>query len=87
GMASPGRYRDAMEQAGFTGINITSRNAWYRETARAELARLKGPMGDAAAREVGREFVDDNIGIWTRMIPVLDTGEHCPTHLRAQKPA
>ncbi|MGC1428923.1 MAG: methyltransferase domain-containing protein, partial [Albidovulum sp.] len=72
GMASPGRYRDAMEQAGFTGINITSRNAWYRETARAELARLKGPMGDAAAREVGREFVDDNIGIWTRMIPVLD---------------
>ncbi|MGB3177760.1 MAG: methyltransferase domain-containing protein [Albidovulum sp.] len=87
GMASPGRYRDAMEQAGFTGINITSRNAWYRETARAELARLKGQMGDAAAQEVGREFVDDNIGIWTRMIPVLDTGEHCPTHLRAQKPA
>lgn len=86
GMASPGRYRDAMERAGFGGIEVTSRNAWYRETARAELERLQGPVGDAAAGVVGRDFVDENIGIWRRMIPVLDTGEHCPTHLKARKP-
>ncbi len=85
GMASPARYRDAMEQAGFTDIGVTSRNSWYRETARGELARLQGPVGDAAARIVGRDFVDQNIGIWQRMIPVLDTGEHCPTHLRGRK--
>jgi phosphoethanolamine N-methyltransferase len=87
GMASPARYRDAMERAGFAQIQVTSRNAWYREVARQELARLQGPVGEAAARVVGRAFVDDNIGIWARMVPVLDSGEHCPTHLKAQKPA
>ncbi|MCX8509968.1 MAG: methyltransferase domain-containing protein, partial [Rhodobacteraceae bacterium] len=75
GMASPARYRDAMEQAGFTDIGVISRNGWYRETARAELARLQGPVGDAAAKLVGRDFVEQNIGIWRRMIPVLDSGE------------
>lgn len=86
GMASPARYRDAMEKAGFTDIGVTSRNSWYRETARGELARLQGLVGAAAAKIVGRDFVDQNIGIWQRMIPVLDTGEHCPTHLRGRKP-
>lgn len=86
GMASPRRYREAMAAAGFDEIAVTSRNDWYRQAARAELDRLKGPVGDAAAKIVGREFVDENIGIWSRMIPVLDTGEHCPTHLKARKP-
>lgn len=86
GMASPGRYREAMERAGFGRIEVSSRNEWYRQQARDELARLKGPAGEAAARIVGRDFVEENIGIWSRMIPVLDSGEHCPTHLRARKP-
>lgn len=86
GMASPARYRNAMQEAGFADIKTTSRNAWYRETARSEILRLKGATGMAAAKRVGQDFVDQNIGIWERMIPVLDTGEHCPTHLRARKP-
>lgn len=86
GMASPARYRDAMAAAGFTDVEVISRNAWYRQTARAELERLRGPVGAAAAAVVGQDFVDQNIGIWERMIPVLDLGEHCPTHLRAVKP-
>lgn len=87
GMASPARYRAAMEAAGFAGIGLASRNGWYRDTARAELRRLKGPVGAAAAQVVGQAFVDQNIAIWSRMIPVLDSGEHCPTHLRARRPA
>jgi phosphoethanolamine N-methyltransferase len=85
-MASPARYRDAMRSAGFGDISVTSRNAWYRDAARQELERLRGAVGAAAARQVGQEFVDRNIGIWLRMIPVLDSGEHCPTHMRARKP-
>ena len=86
GMASPERYRTAMEEAGFADISVVSRNLWYREAARNELARLQGPVGAAAAKVVGQDFVDENIGIWSRMIPVLDSGEHCPTHLRGRKP-
>jgi phosphoethanolamine N-methyltransferase len=86
GMASPARYRAAMEGAGFADIATTSRNAWYREQARGELARLRGAEGARAAATVGAAFVAQNAGIWERMIPVLDSGEHCPTHLRARRP-
>ncbi len=86
GMATPARYHEAMTQAGFVEVSTSSRNLWYRGQARAELERLRGPVGVAAARIVGQDFVDQNIGIWSRMIPVLDTGEHCPTHLSARKP-
>ncbi len=86
GMASPARYVAAMQAAGFTDTATVSRNEWYRTQARDELARLRGPMGEAAAKVVGADFVAQNAGIWERMIPNLDTGEHCPTHLRARKP-
>lgn len=86
GMASPARYADAMRQAGFVDIRTTSRNAWYRDKARHELAAMQGPLYDEAAAALGREFVDHNIAIWAAMLPVLATGEHCPTHVRARKP-
>jgi ubiquinone/menaquinone biosynthesis C-methylase UbiE len=86
GMATPARYLDAMAAAGFVKTTTTSRNEWYRVAAREELERLKGDTGEAAARIVGQDFVDRNIDIWSRLIPVLDSGEHCPTHLAAQKP-
>lgn len=86
GMATPGKYKAAMLAAGFEAASALSRNDWYRMQARAELARLEGDDGILAARTVGQDFVDTNIGIWRRMIKVLDTGEHCPTHLAAHKP-
>jgi phosphoethanolamine N-methyltransferase len=86
GMATPRRYREAMQAAGFEDIRIRSRNEWYRQQARHELDRLRGEVGRAAARIVGADFVERNIAVWERMIPVLDSGEHCPTHLSARKP-
>lgn len=86
GMASPTRYRDALEAAGFTDIAITSRNAWYRETAKAEIERMRGPLYAEVVTKLGKDYVDHNIGIWAKMLSVLESGEHCPTHLRARKP-
>jgi len=86
GMATPKRYLEAMAASGFIDGRTLSRNLWYRERAREELARLQGEVGRAAAEEVGQDFVDQNTGIWQNMISVLDTGEHCPTHLFARKP-
>lgn len=87
GMASPRRYAEAMAAAGFAGIATVNRNSWYRVQAREELARLKGPLGKAAAARLGTDFVAHNIAIWERMMPVLESGEHCPHHLKARKPA
>ena len=86
GMATATRYMQAMAAAGFRHCETISRNAWYREQARTELERLRGSTGREAEKIVGGDFVKKNIGIWERMIPVLDSGEHCPTHLRAQRP-
>ena len=86
GMATPARYLAAMAATGFVDGTTSSRNAWYRVRARDELERLKGDVGAVAAQVVGQDFVDHNIGIWTKIIPVLDSGEHCPTHLSARKP-
>ncbi len=86
GMASPARYRAALSEAGFADVSTESRNGWYRTAARGELDRLKGETGLRLAAAVGQDFVDQNVAVWTRMIPVLDAGEHCPTHLRARRP-
>ncbi len=86
GMGSPERYRRAMDAAGFMNITLTDRNPWYRQVAREELARLKGPLYTVAADEVGADYVNKNIRTWTAMVKVLDSGEHRPTHLRAWKP-
>lgn len=85
-MASPMRYAEAMREAGFVGVATRDRNPWYREVARAELERLKGPLYAVAARAVGVAYVDKNIRTWEAMQKVLDSGEHRPTHLRGWKP-
>ncbi|TYR34905.1 methyltransferase domain-containing protein [Mesorhizobium microcysteis] len=85
-MASPARYRQAMERAGFVDVVTVDRNGWYREVARGELERLKGPLYDTVSAAVGSAYVDKNIRTWTAMQKVLDSGEHRPTHLRGRKP-
>lgn len=86
GMASPQRYQAALQDAGFGNIAIASRNDWYRRTAALELEHMKGPLYGLAVERLGQDFVDHNIDIWSKMLVVLETGEHCPTHLRGQKP-
>jgi SAM-dependent methyltransferase len=86
GMASPTRYREALEGAGFVDVTITGRHEWYLDVARHELAQMSGPWYAPAVERFGRDFVDHNIEIWTAMLVVLGTGEHRPTHLRARKP-
>lgn len=85
-MASPARYLQAMRDAGFTDVSARDRNPWYREVARGELERMKGPLYAVAAKAVGAAYVDKNIRTWEAMQKVLDSGEHRPTHLRGWKP-
>jgi phosphoethanolamine N-methyltransferase len=85
-MASPARYAAAMRRAGFADVETRDRNPWYREVARGELARLKGPLRDTVAAAVGAAYVEKNIRTWEAMQTVLDSGEHRPTHLRGWKP-
>ena len=86
GMASPERYRRALEGAGFVDVSLTNRNPWYRTVAREELARLEGTGRDAFLTTLDEAALDEQIGIWRAMVVVLDSGEHCPHHFRGRKP-
>ncbi len=85
-MASPARYETALAEAGFQNIALSSRNGWYAEVAREELARMSGPTRAKWEAAHGADLIAYSIDTWTAMIRVLETGEHCPHHLLAQKP-
>ena len=87
GMASPDVYRAALDDAGFTDVVVHSRHEWYLDVARREFDQMRGPLRARAVESFGEEFVDHNIDIWSKMLVVLATGEHQPSHLRARKPA
>jgi SAM-dependent methyltransferase len=85
GMASPGRYRAAMERAGFQNIRMVDRNAWYRPLAHREHDALAGLLYDRLVARVGKDFVDHEIEVWRALTVVVDSGELRPGHLRALK--
>lgn len=86
GMASPQRYRESLRTAGFTDVSLENRNPWYRQQARTERATLSGPDRSRFEAAIGADEVEHLVKTWDAMIVVLDTGEHCPHHLRARKP-
>jgi hypothetical protein len=85
-MASPAAYEAAFKAAGFTRIVLANRNAVVPEQARRELdfsaaISTSRPSPSLAARS--------SITISRRgalMIRVLDSGEHCPHHIKATRP-
>ena len=85
-MASADRYRAALERAGFRDVATLNRNGWYLAQAKEELERLKGPLYALIAKNVGEDLLIKNIATWKAMIEVLETGEHCPSHLHARRP-
>ena len=84
-MASPDRYRAAMEGAGFEDVDLVNRNPWYAKVAASELAELSGNKDYWQSRH-DPEFIDHQIEIWEAMLPCLQKGEHCPHHIRGRKP-
>ena len=85
-MGSPKTYESAMKGAGFVDVRTVSRNAWYRDRAIGELADMKGRRYDELCAACGKEYIDYQINTWTLMIRVLESGEHCPSHLFGRKP-
>jgi phosphoethanolamine N-methyltransferase len=85
-MASPERYARALRAAGFEDVRTVNRNPWYLDVARHELDILTGPRNAEFGERFGPKLLKQNVEVWTAMIRVLETGEHCPHHLRGRKP-
>ncbi len=85
-MASPRRYRQALEDAGFIDITFRNRNRWYGACAREELERLLGPERPKFEAIIGAEGMLRMIEAWEAGIPVLESGELCLHHFRGRRP-
>ena len=85
-MASPARYEAALKGAGFVNVGLDNRNPWYTEVAHRELDFLTG----ATRADLERRHDPEIVAIWPRSgspwCGCSSSGEHCPHHLRAQRP-
>ena len=84
-MASPSTYEDAVREAQFSNIELVNRNTWYAEVAVEELKWLMGTNRPSLSARHGKDFIDKQIEIGSKLVKVLQLGEHCPHHFRAQK--
>ncbi len=87
GLCSAERSVRAMEAAGLVRIVTRDRQAWYRDLAHQEVARLSGPLYADLAARMDRAVLDREIAVWRAMLVVLDSGELRPGHLRGYKSA
>ena len=85
-MASPNRYTHALTEAGFQDVFLSNRNRWYTEKARQEVLKLSKLMRQEFEDISSKKFMDLTIETWNAMITVLETGEHCPHHIKCKKP-
>lgn len=85
-MASPDRYKRALKKAGFQNISLLNRNRWYTKQAKQEVLKLSKLMRQEFEYISSQQYMDLTIETWHAMIVVLETGEHCPHHIRCKKP-
>jgi phosphoethanolamine N-methyltransferase len=84
-MAFAAESEAALASAGFTGIVLRDRNAWYREVARHELAQLQSALSDLMTARIGSAKAQHFVENWRQLVLVLDRGELRPCHLKAVK--
>jgi phosphoethanolamine N-methyltransferase len=87
GMKSAAETARMLEAAGFVKVEIVNRNGWYREEARRDLARMEGRLWPQLVEARSEQAAGEALEFWRLMIEVLDSGDLCPAHVRAQKPA
>jgi len=85
-MCSLQRYSSALDKAGFINIKINDRNLWYLELAKKELSELKTVYREKLNQILGAEDAELTIKTWSKMLEVLEQGEHRPGHFYAEKP-
>jgi ubiquinone/menaquinone biosynthesis C-methylase UbiE len=79
--------RSMLDAAGFTGISLRDRNAWYREVIQqGEIARTTGDNFDGLVELVGREMAEHRRDSSARKQDIVNAGVLRPTHFRATKP-
>ncbi|WP_181711312.1 class I SAM-dependent methyltransferase [Roseovarius sp. TE539] len=76
----------ALSAAGFTQIETDDRNGWFRDFARDEYQRLKGPLFDTYVARFGRSQAETSVENARIRALLADQGQLRPGHVRGRKP-
>ena len=85
-MESPENSAVALAQAGFTGVKLRDRNAWYQRAVRDEMATISGHNFERLVKALGREAAQRRLASTSAKVVVVDSGELRPVHLYGSKP-
>ena len=86
-MASLAATERALTEAGFSAVALVRRHDWYAAEIRREAERIGGPLKERAIGVIGEDGWRDWLRAKRLAAKVLDSGEFCPSHIRATKPA
>lgn len=75
-----------VEAAGFTDIELDDRNDWFRELARDEYERLKGPLFPVYVEKFGEAQAKTSVENARIRSLLADQGQLRPGHIRGRKP-
>jgi len=85
-MATLSETAAQLGETGFVEIETEDRNAWFRDFARDEYERLKGPLFRAFADRFGKEDAQRSVENARVRALLADQGQLRPGHIRAAKP-
>src|SRR6185436_19041544 len=71
-------YGLMLGELGFEDVKLVDINAWYRDLAKQELARIKGELFNLMTEKLGAEARDHFIEDWRMLTVVLQKGELRP---------
>jgi phosphoethanolamine N-methyltransferase len=84
---------DTLQQAaelladiGFSEIDTSDRNHWYRREVRRELESISGERFPRLVEHLGRDAAEQRLRSTTAKSVVVDQGQLRPGHVRARKP-
>ena len=80
-------YGIMLHEIGFEEVKLLDTNAWYRDLAKQELARIKGELFDLMTQKLGEEARDHFTEDWRMLTVGLDKGELRPGRFWARKTA
>ena len=86
-METPEGSANALAGVGFVDVRMRDRTEWYRELARAEVARMRDELRPRFVEVWGEEDAERWFENKRHKVRVLERGEMHPTHLWARKPA
>ena len=76
-----------LKDVGFVDVELEDTWRWYRDCARDEYERMKGPLKAQMIELLGRDQQEHFVENWRAMVIVLDKGEMRPGRYRGFKPA